>query len=57
MKMLNLRYFSDKSAEKNANFWYKYIVIDIYIYIYIYTRVCVHSRANSYYNINISVCI
>ena len=55
MKMLNLRYFSDKSAEKNANFWYKYIVIDIYIYIY--TRVCVHSRANSYYNINISVCI
>ena len=53
MKMLNLRYFSDKSAEKNANFWYKYIVIDIYIY----TRVCVHSRANSYYNININICI
>ena len=45
MKMLNLRYFSDKSAEKNANFWYKDIAIDIYIYIYIYmfTHVQTHT--------------
>ena len=45
MKMLNLRYFSDKSAEKNANFWYKYIVIDIYIYIHVcvFTHVQTHT--------------
>ena len=47
MKMLNLRYFSDKSAEKNANFWYKYIVIDIYIYIYIHVCVFTHVQTHT----------